>query len=111
MIAAAYVFSPYVLTALTRARRDALSERIVNTLYWGEDGRRNIKRLLAQAALRQGDASRALELISFNPEQAINQQYAADPNSRLIAIQAFELQERWHDLIAIDPPPAVTMLY
>lgn len=105
IIAAAYIFSPYLLTALTRGGRDAISDRIVNTLYWGEYGQRSIKRLLAQAALRQGDASRALELVTFNPEQPINQQYADDPNSRLIAIQAFELQERWYDLVAIDPPP------
>jgi len=104
LLAAAYIFSPYVLTALTRARYDAISNRIVSSLYWGEQGQRSIKRLLAQAALRQGDASRALELIAFNPAQNINQQYATDPNSRLIAIQAFELQERWHELVAIDPP-------
>lgn len=104
-VAAAYILSPYLLTALTRAHRDTLCDRIVNLLYWSDSGQRNIKRLLAQAALRQGDAHRALELIAFDREQRVNQQYAHDPNSRLIAIQAFELQEDWHDLIAIDPPP------
>jgi membrane associated rhomboid family serine protease len=100
----AYILLPYFLTILTRSRRYRVVDALVSTLYWTAGGRESIQRLLAQAALRQGDAERALELINYNADQPLDQQYIRNDTSLLIAMQAFELLERWQELASIMPP-------
>ncbi|MEM6431113.1 MAG: rhomboid family intramembrane serine protease [Deinococcota bacterium] len=104
VICSAYILIPYFLTILTRSGRYRVVDVLVTTLYWTATGRGSIQRLLAQAALRQGDAERALELVNYNAKQALDQQYIGNDNSLLIAMQAFEILERWHDLTNVMPP-------
>ncbi|MEM7735840.1 MAG: rhomboid family intramembrane serine protease [Deinococcota bacterium] len=104
VVCSAYILMPYFLTLLTRSRRYHIVDTMVTSLYWTEVGRASIQRLLAQAALRQGDAQRALALVHYTPDKALDQQYIGNDNSLLIAMQAFELLERWQELGRVMPP-------
>jgi len=85
-----YVFAPLAVLALARARQTALARWLTMLLYWTAEGRRAVNRLLAQAALQQGDADGALKLI---PE--------GDP---LMLAQAYALKEQWSAVLALKLP-------
>ena len=85
-----YVFAPLLATALARMGRYGVSLLLVELLYWTSAGRSAARRLLAQTALRRGDAEAALELI---PQR--------DP---LMLSQAYALTESWEEILALDLP-------
>jgi membrane associated rhomboid family serine protease len=85
-----FIFGPLLATALARGRRYGLARALGNLLYWGE-GRHALGRLLAQAALQQGDVAKALQ---FSAQQA-------DP---LLLIQAHALQGEWYKVLDLTVP-------
>ena len=89
-----YVFGPLALTGLARAGRYRLAETITQLLYWTDEGRNALKRLLVQVALQQGDADAALELLS---------QEDAD---QLMLAQAYALEQKWDKVLALKVPDA-----
>jgi hypothetical protein len=90
VVAPLYVFALLALTALARGRRYGLASVLTRLLYWTQEGREALQRLLAQVALRQGDADRALEFI---PQR--------DP---LMLAQAYALKRQWSELLALELP-------
>lgn len=90
ILAPLYVFAPWLLTVLARARRYRLAKAATTLLYWTADGRSAVRRLLAQAALQQGDADEALAL-------------AAQQDALLLA-QAYALKGDWSALLELDLP-------
>ncbi|UCH24369.1 MAG: rhomboid family intramembrane serine protease [Trueperaceae bacterium] len=85
-----YVFALLVLTTLARSRRYGLASFLTRILYWTQEGREALQRLLAQVALRQGDVDQALEFI---PQR--------DP---LMLAQAYALKQQWPELLALELP-------
>lgn len=85
-----YVFAPLATTALARLGRYRIARGVAAVLYWTEEGRNAVRRLLAQTALRRGDADDALELI---PNR--------DP---LMLSQAYALTEEWENVLELDLP-------
>ena len=85
-----YVFAPLLLTALARLGRYAPARVASEILYWTPEGRGAIRRLLAQTAIRRGDADDALDLI---PD--------SDP---LMLAQAHALREEWERVLQLDLP-------
>lgn len=86
----AYIFAPMLVTALARLGRYGPARLLANALYWTEDGRGAVQRLLAQTALRRGDAEQALELIP-----------GRDP---LMLSQAHALREEWEQILELELP-------
>lgn len=85
-----YVFAPLLATALARLGRYALARLLTAALYWTDEGRGAVHRLLAQTALRRGDADNALELI---------------PNrDALMLSQAYALKAEWEEILELDLP-------
>lgn len=76
-----YVFGPLLLVALARNRRYRTAGVVTDGLYWTAEGRAAVRRLLAQAALQQGDAAAALQL--------------APRHDTLLLLQAYGLLEDW----------------
>lgn len=87
-----YVFGPIALVALVRAGRWRLAAALVQVLYWARDGRAAVGRLLAQAALQDGDPEAALAL---SPRK--------DP---LLLSQAYLLMEAWDEVLKLELPRA-----
>ncbi|HEX7002813.1 MAG TPA: rhomboid family intramembrane serine protease [Trueperaceae bacterium] len=85
-----YAFGPLLLITLARVRRYRLARLLMDLLYWTDDGRGALRRLLAQVALQRGDAQRALELIP--------------PGNLLMTAQALALEEQWEKLAALEIP-------
>jgi rhomboid protease GluP len=90
--ATVYVAVPLALPALARAGSYALALGLANALYWSEEGRRAVRRLLAQVALQKAEAEVALKLAAEDDE--------------LLRIQAYALQERWHEVLNLRAPDA-----
>ena len=86
-----YILSPFILTALARARLYTLSRTLTHTLYWSLSGREGIARLLAQVALRQDDPEIAL---GFLPEGG----------GDTLRLQAYALQGRWAEVLGMPVP-------
>lgn len=86
-----YTLSPFLLTALARARLYAAARTLTNALYWSPVGREGIARLLAQVALRQDDPEVAL---SFLPEGG----------GDTLRLQAYALQGRWAEVLETPLP-------
>jgi membrane associated rhomboid family serine protease len=86
-----FIFGPLLAAALARGRRYGLAALLGNLLYWGAEGRHALSRLLAQAALQQGDVGAALNLLPS----------AADP---LLLIQAYALQGEWYKVLDLNVP-------
>lgn len=84
-----YVFGPLMLVALARNRRYRLASGVTDVLYWTVEGRTAVRRLLAQAALQQGDAVAARAL--------------APKNDTLLVIQALVLSEDWQAVLELEP--------
>ena len=87
-----FIFAPLLLTGVARARRYVLAGWLTQVLYWTPSGQSAMRRLLAQAALQQGDADSALLLL---PE---------DAGSNLILIQAYALKQDWAKTLSIRTP-------
>lgn len=85
-----YVFAPLLATALARLGRFRAALSFIQILYWTREGRNGLRRLLAQTAIRRGDAGAAITLI---PE--------SDP---LMLAQAYALDERWDDVLQLELP-------
>lgn len=90
VVGAAYAFALPVLAGLARARQYRLARALSEALYWTPAGRAGPARLLAQAALQQGDAEWALELAP-----------TGDP---LLLAQAYAQQRRWAELLELELP-------
>ena len=86
-----YILSPFVLTALARARLYTLAQTLTSIFYWSPVGREGVARLLAQVALRQDDPEVAL---SFLPEGS----------GDILRLQAYALQERWSEVLNLPIP-------
>lgn len=90
ILAPLYVFAPWLLAVLARARRYRLARAGMALLYWTAEGRSAVGRLLAQAALQQGDADEALALA---PQQ-----------DALLLAQAYALKGDWAALLELEIP-------
>lgn len=86
-----YVFGPVGLVALVRAGRWRVARGLEQALYWTADGRAAVGRLLAQAALQEGDPEAALEL--------------APRKDPLLLSQAYLLLEEWDEVLKLDLAP------
>lgn len=86
-----YVFGPLLLVALARNRRYRFAGGLSDVLYWTHEGRAAVRRLLAQAALQQGDATSALKL--------------SPRHDSLLLIQAYVLQEDWGAILRLEDLP------
>ena len=86
-----YILAPLLLTSLARGRRYNAATSVTDLLYWTDEGRTGLRRLLAQVALQQADADEALSLL---PEKGAD----------LLRIQAYALSERWRELLELDVP-------
>ena len=86
-----FILAPLLLTSLARGRLYDAAKSITNLLYWTDEGRAGVRRLLAQVALQQADADEALNLL---PEKGAD----------LLRIQAYALAERWRALLDLDVP-------
>jgi len=86
-----YVFGPLLLVALARNRRYRPAGGLTDALYWTAEGRAAVRRLLAQAALQQGDAASALKL--------------SPRHDSLLLIQAHVLQEDWDAILHLEELP------
>ena len=86
-----YILAPLVLTSLARGRLYNAALTVTDLLYWTEEGRGGVRRLLAQVALQQADADEALRLL---PEQGAD----------LLRVQAYALAERWRELLTLKVP-------
>ncbi|MEJ2665742.1 MAG: rhomboid family intramembrane serine protease [Deinococcales bacterium] len=86
-----YVFGPLVLVSLARNRRYRFAGVLSDALYWTAEGRAAVRRLLAQAALQQGDAESALKL--------------SPRHDSLLLIQAHVLQEDWDAILHLEDVP------
>ncbi|MEJ2358794.1 MAG: hypothetical protein P8Y13_12080 [Deinococcales bacterium] len=86
-----YVFGPLLLVALARNRRYRAAGLIADGLYWTAEGRGAVRRLLAQAALQQGDADAALRL--------------APHHDTLLLVQAYVLKEDWDAILQLEELP------
>ena len=60
VLAPIYVFGPLALIALVRAGAWRVARGVMRLLYWSPEGRAALGRLLAQAALQEGNAVAAL---------------------------------------------------
>lgn len=87
-----YVFAPLFIIALGRWGAHRAAAALGSLLYWTRRSRHALRRLLAQAALQQGDAGTALELVP--PE-------AAD---ELMLAQAYALAEQWDKVLSLQVP-------
>lgn len=89
-VAPVYVFTPLLLVYLVRGGgwRPALA--LTRLLYWSEGGRAALGRLLAQAALQEGDPEAALAL--------------APKRDALLLSQAHLLEGEWEAVLALEPP-------
>lgn len=87
-----FVFGPLAMVALVRSGRWRWARAAVSALYWAHDGRAAVGRLLAQAALQEGDPEAALAL-------------APDRDPLLLA-QAYLLEEAWGEVLKLDLPPS-----
>ncbi len=90
VLAPLYVFGPLALVVLARSRRHRAARLIAAVLYWTRDGRSAVGRLLAQAALQQGDAEAALRS-------------TADPDPLMLA-QAYALRGDWASVLELELP-------
>lgn len=86
-----YVFGPLLLVALARNRRYRAAGVLADALYWTHEGRGAVRRLLAQAALQQGDAAAALRL--------------APHHDTLLLLQAYVLQQDWDAILRLEELP------
>ena len=86
-----YVFGPLLLVALARNRRYRVAAVVSDALYWTGEGRGAVRRLLAQAALQQGDAEAALRL--------------APHHDTLLLVQAYVLKEDWDAILQLEELP------
>ncbi len=86
-----FILAPLLLTSLARGRLYSAAKSIMDLLYWTDEGRTGVRRLLAQVALQQADADEALNLL---PEKGAD----------LLRIQAYALAERWRELLELDVP-------
>lgn len=90
MVTPIYVFGPLLLIYLVRVRGHQLARVIKNVLYWTPEGRESLGRLLAQAALQEGDPEAALAL--------------APSRDALLLAQAYLLEEEWQAVLDVDAP-------
>ncbi|MBS3933043.1 MAG: rhomboid family intramembrane serine protease [Truepera sp.] len=86
-----FILVPLSLPTLVRARLDRLAAALITLLYWTPAGRHGLYRLLAQTALQRGDHAVALRYLG-----------GADDN--LLRAQAYALQERWEEVLALTLP-------
>ena len=86
-----FILAPLLLTSLARGRLYGVAKSVTDVLYWTDEGRAGVRRLLAQVALQQADADEALNLL---PEKGAD----------LLRIQAYALSERWRELLELDVP-------
>ncbi|MBS3966289.1 MAG: rhomboid family intramembrane serine protease [Truepera sp.] len=82
---------PLSLPTLVRARLDRLAAALITLFYWTPAGRHGLYRLLAQTALQRGDHAVALR-------------YLGGAEDDLLRAQAYALQERWEEMLALTLP-------
>ena len=92
-----YAFGPLLIITLARVRRYRVSGLLVNLLYWTQEGRGALRRLLAQVALQRGDSKQALALIP--------------PGNKLMIAQALALEEKWEELASLEIPLVMDNAY
>lgn len=85
-----YVFAPLLLLYLVRAGRRRPVQFLQRALYWTAEGRHALGRLLAQAALQEGDPETALAL--------------ATERDALLLVQAHLLEGEWEAVLDVDAP-------
>ncbi|MDQ3460827.1 MAG: hypothetical protein M3498_16265, partial [Deinococcota bacterium] len=90
VVAGLYILGPLSLPALARAAGSGAALALSRLLYWSEGSRAALRRLLAQVALQRGEVARALEL--------------AGEGDLLIRAQAYALEERWREVLALSHP-------
>ena len=86
-----FILVPLSLPTLVRARLDRLAAALITLLYWTPAGRHGLYRLLAQTALQRGDHAVALR-------------YLGGAEDDLLRAQAYALQERWEEVLALTLP-------
>lgn len=86
-----YVFGPLLLVYAVRAGAWRPAKAVLGLLYWTEGGRAALGRLLAQAALREGQPEVALEL--------------APQHDAVLLAQAHLLEGDWEAVLAVEVPP------
>lgn len=87
-----FIAGPFLLITVARTENYRLASLLTNVLYWTKSGKEAIGQLLAQIALQNADANKALELADLLP------------NNELILLQAYNLQERWQEIIDLPTP-------
>ncbi len=92
VLAPIYVFGPLALIALVRAGAWRVARGVMRLLYWSPEGRAALGRLLAQAALQEGNAVAALGL--------------APRHDALLLSLAHLLEGDWQAVLAVDAPHA-----
>lgn len=90
VLAPIYVFGPLALIALVRAGVWRAARAVMQVLYWSPEGRAALGRLLAQAALQEGNATAALGL--------------APRHDALLLSLAHLLEGDWEAVLAVDAP-------
>lgn len=90
VLAPLYVFGPLALIALVRAGAWRGARSLMRLLYWSTEGRAALGRLLAQAALQEGNAAAALGL--------------APRHDALLLSLAHLLEGDWEGVLAVEAP-------
>ncbi|HEX7021717.1 MAG TPA: rhomboid family intramembrane serine protease [Trueperaceae bacterium] len=88
-----FILAPFALTALARVGAYGQARFLLALLYWTPSARVGLRRLMAQVALQQGRAERVLELVADE-----------DASADILRAQAYVLDERWHDVLALPVP-------
>lgn len=90
VLAPIFVFAPLLLVYLVRAGGWRPARALTHLLYWTAEGRAALGRLLAQAALQEGDPEAALAL--------------APKHDALLLSQAHLLEGDWQAVLDVDAP-------
>jgi len=92
IVAGIFVLAPLVVTMFARVGAWRVAENLVVLAYWSQPARDGMRRVLAQLALRRGEATVAERLV---PEHA-----------DVLRYQVWALGERWQDILTARPPRA-----
>ena len=88
----AYIYFPFLLTALARSKFFGIVKPIINILYWTKDSKSVLNSSLAQITLSQGNLDAAVELIS------------GDEKNPLLLAQMYILKEDWSKILQLPDP-------
>ena len=88
----AYIYFPFLLTALARSKFYSAVKPIINILYWTKPSKSVLTSALAQMALSQGNLDAAVELVS------------SDEKNPLLLAQMYILKEDWPKILELPSP-------